>query len=82
MGTDPRKKQLDFLNSIEDDYAYWTDHETFDSRQTWFNKQWGMFASIAAVKTKSDLVAAGSTVIQTTIDFRPIVYSAGLNYRF
>jgi len=48
----------------------------------WFNKQWGMFASIAAVKTKSDLVAAGSTVIQTTIDFRPIVYSAGLNYRF
>lgn len=48
----------------------------------WFNKQWGMFASIASVKTKSDLVAAGSTVIQTTIDFRPIVYSAGLNYRF
>ena len=48
----------------------------------WFNKQWGMFASIASVKTKSDLVAAGSTVIQTTIDFRPLVYSAGLNYRF
>jgi outer membrane protein len=48
----------------------------------WFSKQWGMFASIASVKTKSDLVAAGSTVIQTTIDFRPLVYSAGLNYRF
>lgn len=48
----------------------------------WFSKQWGLFASVAAVQVKSDLVAAGSTVIQTTIDFRPIVYSAGLNYRF
>lgn len=48
----------------------------------WFNKQWGMFASIASLQVKSDLVAAGSTVIQTTIDFRPIVYSAGLSFRF
>lgn len=48
----------------------------------WFSKQWGMFASVAAVQTKSDLVAAGTTVIQTTIDFRPMVYSTGLNYRF
>jgi outer membrane protein len=48
----------------------------------WFNKQWGMFASIAKVQTKSDLVASGSTVIQTTIDFRPMVYSMGLNFRF
>ena len=48
----------------------------------WFNKQWGMFASIAKVQTKSDLVASGTTVIQTTIDFRPTVYSMGLNFRF
>ncbi len=47
-----------------------------------FNKQWGFFASIAALKVKCDLVAAGSTVLQTTIDFKPIVYSAGVSYRF
>lgn len=46
------------------------------------NKQWGAFASVAAVKVKSDLVATGATVLQTTIDFRPIVYSVGLSYRF
>jgi outer membrane protein len=46
------------------------------------DKQWGGFASIAAVKTKSDLVAIGATVLQTTIDFKPVVYSAGLYYRF
>ena len=47
-----------------------------------FNKQWGVFASVAAVKVKSDLVATGSTVLTTTIDFRPLVYSAGVSYRF
>lgn len=47
-----------------------------------FSKNWGAFASVAAVKVKSDLVAQGSTVLKTTIDFRPIVYSAGLSYRF
>jgi outer membrane protein len=47
-----------------------------------FNKQWGLFASVAALKVKSDLVATGSTVLTTTIDFRPIVYSAGVSYRF
>jgi outer membrane protein len=47
-----------------------------------FSKQWGLFASIAAVKVKSDLVASGSTVLTTTIDFRPLVYSTGLAYRF
>jgi len=46
------------------------------------NKQWGAFASVAAVKVKSDLVATGATVLQTTIDFRPVVYSVGLSYRF
>lgn len=46
------------------------------------SRQWGLFASVAAVKVKSDLVAAGSTVLTTTIDFRPTVYSAGVFYRF
>jgi len=47
-----------------------------------FNKQWGGYASIAAVRVKSDLVAIGANVLQTTIDFRPIVYSVGLSYSF
>jgi outer membrane protein len=46
------------------------------------SKQWGLFASIAKVQVKSDLVAVGSTVLTTTIDFRPITYSAGLSYKF
>lgn len=46
------------------------------------DKRWGLFGSIAALKVKSDLVAAGSTVLTTTIDFRPIVYSFGTTYRF
>jgi outer membrane protein len=46
------------------------------------DKRWGMFASVATLKVKSDLVAAGSTVLTTTIDFRPVVYSAGVSYRF
>jgi outer membrane protein len=46
------------------------------------DKQWGLFASVAALKVKSDLVASGSTVLQTTIDFKPIVYSVGVAYRF
>ena len=46
------------------------------------DKDWGIFASIAAVKVKSKLVASGSTVLTTTIDFRPITYSFGAYYRF
>ncbi len=46
------------------------------------DKNWSLFASVAAVKVKSDLVAVGATVIRTTIDFRPIVWSAGVSYRF
>jgi outer membrane protein len=46
------------------------------------NKQWGAFASVAVVKVKSKLVAAGSTVLQTTIDFRPVVYTIGVAYKF
>jgi outer membrane protein len=46
------------------------------------DKRWSLFASVAVLKVKSDLVATGATVLQTTIDFRPIVYSTGLAYRF
>ena len=46
------------------------------------NKEWGLFASVAALKVKSKVVASGSTVLQTNIDFRPIVYSAGVSYKF
>ncbi len=46
------------------------------------NKQWGLFASVAALKVKSKLVASGTTVLTTTIDFRPITYAFGASYRF
>jgi outer membrane protein len=46
------------------------------------NREWSLFASVAALKVKSKVVASGSTVLQTTIDFRPIVYTVGLGYRF
>ncbi|MEP7303153.1 MAG: OmpW family outer membrane protein [Caldimonas sp.] len=45
-------------------------------------KDIGVFASIAALKVKSKVVASGSTVLTTTVDFRPLVYSAGLMYQF
>lgn len=45
-------------------------------------KPWIFWASASAVKVKSDLVAVGATVLQTTIDFRPMVYSMGAAYRF
>ena len=46
------------------------------------SKEWSLFASVAALKVKSKLVATGATVLETTIDFRPIVYSFGVAYRF
>jgi outer membrane protein len=46
------------------------------------DRRWGMFASVARVDVKSDLVAVGSTVLTTTIDFRPVTYSLGVWYRF
>lgn len=42
----------------------------------------GLFASVARVDVKSDLVAVASTVLTTTIDFRPVTYSLGLYYKF
>lgn len=46
------------------------------------DKQWGLFASIAAIKVKTDLVAIGASVLQTTIDFKPVTYAAGVSYKF
>jgi len=46
------------------------------------DKQWGLYASIAKVQVKSDLVAVASTVLTTTIDFKPITYSIGVSYKF
>jgi outer membrane protein len=46
------------------------------------DKQWGLYASVAATKVKSDLVAVSGTVLQTSIDFKPIIFSAGLAFRF
>jgi outer membrane protein len=46
------------------------------------NKEWALWASVSALKVKSKVVATGTTVIQSTVDFRPIVYSAGIGYRF
>ncbi len=46
------------------------------------SRQWGLFASVAAVQVKSDLVAVGAAVLRTTIDFRPTTLSAGVSYRF
>ena len=46
------------------------------------NQRWGVFGSVSALDVKSDLVASGTTVLQTTIDFRPVIYSLGVSYRF
>jgi outer membrane protein len=46
------------------------------------DKRWGLFASVATLKVKSNLVASGATVLQTSIDFRPVVYSFGGLWRF
>jgi len=46
------------------------------------SKEWGLFASIAKANVKTKIVASGSTVLQTTIDFRPITYSFGATYSF
>jgi outer membrane protein len=45
-------------------------------------KNCSLFASVAAFKAKTKLVATGATVLQSTIDLRPVVYSFGAAYRF
>ena len=44
--------------------------------------RWGLFASVAKLDVKSNVVATGATVLTTKVDFRPIVYSAGVSYQF
>ncbi len=44
--------------------------------------QISLCGAIAVAKVKSDLVATGTTVQQTTIDFRPVVYTVGMTYKF
>jgi outer membrane protein len=45
-------------------------------------KDIGAFASVAKLNVKSKVVASGASVITTTVDFRPLVYSAGVAYQF
>lgn len=45
-------------------------------------KEFGLYANIAGAKVKSNVVSSGSTVLTTTIDFRPIIYSFGVSYAF
>ena len=45
-------------------------------------KEISAFASLAAVKVKSKVVASGATVLTTTVDYRPTVYSLGVAYKF
>lgn len=44
--------------------------------------QLGLWSSVAMVQVKSKLVAVGANVLQSTIDFKPIVYSAGVSYKY
>ncbi|HET9645654.1 MAG TPA: OmpW family outer membrane protein [Burkholderiaceae bacterium] len=46
------------------------------------NQDWSVFASVTALKVKTKLVASGATVLQTTIDIRPVIYTLGAAYRF
>ena len=55
--------------------------ESIRAGRTFF-EEWGLFAGVSGLKVKSKVVASGTTVLQTTVDFRPIVYSAGVSYRF
>ena len=45
-------------------------------------KEWGLFASVARLDVKSKLVATGSTVLTTTIDFKPWFNSFGGYWQF
>ena len=75
--TDVRSK---LASDVEmSDSLGWAVHAGIDYR---INEQFGLFASIGASRVKSDLVARGATVLKTSIDFRPVTYSAGLSYRF
>lgn len=44
--------------------------------------RWGVFGSVTRLDVETELVAVGSTVLTTTIDFRPVTYSIGTYFRF
>jgi outer membrane protein len=46
------------------------------------SKDWGLFASVGKAQVKSKVVAQGATVLQSTIDFRPITFAFGAGYKF
>jgi outer membrane protein len=47
------------------------------------NRDWSFVAAVAALDVKSDMTTTtGSIERKTTIDFRPIVYTAGFSYHF
>jgi outer membrane protein len=81
---------INYTRFVKTDSPYFADIQLSDSTGAAaqagvdyaFDKRWGLFASIAYVDVKSKLVATGATVLQTTIDFRPLTYSFGASYRF
>lgn len=46
------------------------------------SKRMGLYASIARVDVRTELMAVGNSVLTTSIDFRPWTYSAGLRVSF
>ena len=46
------------------------------------DRNWGMYASVGYADVKSNVVATGATVLTTTVDFKPFVYSLGVSYGF
>jgi outer membrane protein len=46
------------------------------------NREVGLFASVARLDVRSDVVGVGSSVLQTSIDFRPRTYTLGVTYGF
>lgn len=43
---------------------------------------WGLYASVGYADVKSNVVATSATVLTTTVDFKPFVYSFGVSYGF
>ena len=46
------------------------------------DQDWGVVASVAVIKVKSELVGEGAAVIKTTVNYRPVVFTGGVSYSF
>jgi outer membrane protein len=46
------------------------------------NKSWGAFASVARIDAKTEVTVTGATVLTTTLDLKPWIYTLGLTYSF